>query len=597
MLRFRVQNQRLNRSFLHAWGPIEFGRVAAPGSVARCVLFDDAASKRHLRVTELDGSRVLLENLSHRLPVGIVDADALAMGQSRDVRTPVTLTVGGSRIDVDSAGSAEKESSSPGRGREFETIALPVGAIGEPSSNRTFLSLRDDMSPDRLLRWFETLVNIQRAAAGSAEFYQQTAEALVKLVGLDYGVVLLGGGESFEVVGEHRSTSVLPGRRRSYSQSLVRSVLRQKRTLYQNADVDDMSKSLADIDAVVASPILDGAGGVVGVVYGSKSGMGEFSTARIGALEAQVVQLLAAAVGTGLARLEGEAKAARVRVQFEQFFSRPLAEELARNPALLEGRERDVTVLFADIRGFSRLAQTLNPVDYYRFGQDVLGRMTEQVQARQGVVVDYTGDGLLAMWNAPFDQPRHADDACRCALAMLGELPPLMTQWGDRAGSLVDFGIGVSTGKALVGNTGAASKLKYGPRGHVVNLGSRVESATKTLGVRVLATQATRAALAADVAVRRIGKVRLPGITDPQQLFEIVGRAEPAQIAQMARYEKALSAFEQQRFAEAADELRASLAETTGEVDLPTFQLLARALAYRKNPPREFDPCWIVEQK
>lgn len=596
MLRFRVQNQRLNRSFLHVWGPIEFGRVAAPGSVARCVLFDEAASKRHLRVTELDGGRILVENLSQRLPVAFSNADPLPTGQRRETHTPVTLVVGGSRIDVEFAGTSKREASAVGR-RGFETIAVPVGVVGESSSNRTFLSLRDDLSPDRLLRWFEMLVSVQRAAAGSAEFYQQTAEALVKLVGLDYGVVLLGNGESFEVVGEHRAATKLVPPRRGYSQSLVRSVLQEKRTLYKNADVDDMSKSQADIDAVVASPILDASGNAVGVVYGSKNALGEFPTARIGPLEAQVVQLLAAAVGTGLARLEGEAKAARVRVQFEQFFSRPLAEELARNPSLLEGREREVTVLFADIRGFSRLAQKLNPVDYYRLGQDVLGRLTEQVQARQGVVVDYTGDGLMAMWNAPFDQPRHADDACRCALAMLNEIPALRAQWGEIAGGPIDFGIGLSTGQALVGNTGAASKLKYGPRGHVVNLGSRVESATKTLGVRILATQSTRAALAADVAVRRIGNVRLPGIAEPQQLFEIVGRAEPAQLAQLARYEQALSAFEQQRFSDAAKELRASLAETTGEVDLPTFQLLARALAYRKNPPHDFDPCWVVEQK
>jgi adenylate cyclase len=586
----------MHRVFIHDSGPIEFGRIPAPGAVARFVLFDDTASKRHLRVTEAGGRRILLENLSGRSSVSIEGGDPLGVGQNRAVPLPVVLHVGQTRLDVEYAGAGDSEPPPPDSSLGFQTIAAPIHAAAPAGPQSTFVSLRSDLSPERLLRWFETLVLVQRAAAGSREFYAQTAEALVQLVGLDYGVVLLPGEEGWRVAAEHRAGESVAGSRVAYSHSLVRSVQEQKRTLYRNAKIDDMSKSMADFEAVVASPIFDSAGEVVGVLYGSKGASRDPSFLPIGPLEAQVVQLLAAAVGTGLARLEQETSAARSRARFEQFFSRELAEELARNPALLEGREREVTVLFADVRGFSRLAQRLDPKDYYSLGQDVLGRMTEEVQAERGVVVDYTGDGLLAMWNAPFDQEDHAEAACRAALAMVDALPELARRWGALAGGPIELGIGVSTGPALVGNTGTALKLKYGPRGHVVNLGSRVEAATKALGVRVLATKATRDRLVG-VHARRIGLVRLPGIADPQQLFEIRRPADEKTAQHIAHYERALEAFEAQKFADAESELRIVLSDATGELDLPTFQLLARVLACRKNPPRSFDPSWSVESK
>jgi adenylate cyclase len=296
--------------------------------------------------------------------------------------------------------------------------------------------------------------------------------------------------------------------------------------------------------------------------------------------------------------MEQEASALRSRVQFEQFFSRELAEELRRNPAILEGEERDVTVLFADIRGFSRLAQRVGPRDYYRVAQEILSRLTQRVQDEHGIIVDYTGDGLLAMWNAPFHHLDHASRACRTALAMVTDLDQLVESWKGLPAESLDIGVGVNTGTALVGNTGTPLKMKYGPRGHVVNLGSRLEGATKHLGVRVIISASTRQTIDPSITVRRLGKARLVGIADPVELYELVdANLTEESRRRLTRYETALALFEVGDFGAASLALQEILRESAGDIDLPTFQLLSRVIPLQKNAPADFDSVLRLDTK
>src|SRR5260370_351906 len=138
-----------------------------------------------------------------------------------------------------------------------------------------------------------------------------------------------------------------------------------------------------------------------------------------------LVELLAGSVAAGLARVEREREALAMRVQFEQFFTPELARELAAHPDLLLGRDREVSLLFCDIRGFSRISKHLGPAATMEWIGDVMGALSECVLAECGVLVDYIGDELVAMWGAPENQPDHPARACRAALAMLDELPKL----------------------------------------------------------------------------------------------------------------------------------------------------------------------------
>jgi adenylate cyclase len=149
------------------------------------------------------------------------------------------------------------------------------------------------------------------------------------------------------------------------------------------------------------------------------------------------------------------------------------------------------------------------------------------------------------MWNAPTDLSNHAELACRAAMAMQVEAVRLNETWQDVIGMPLKFGIGIHTGTAEVGNAGSSRRLKYGPRGHAVNLAARVEGATKQMGVPVLVTGATRAALGKEVVTRRLCSVRVVGIEESVDLFELYcGTPEKTWLARRDKYEQALTLYE-----------------------------------------------------
>ncbi|MBV8556980.1 MAG: adenylate/guanylate cyclase domain-containing protein, partial [Planctomycetaceae bacterium] len=257
-------------------------------------------------------------------------------------------------------------------------------------------------------------------------------------------------------------------------------------------------------------------------------------------------------------------------------FTPELAHQLALNPDLLEGRDCQVTLLFCDIRGFSRISERLGPSRTVAWVGDVMEALSTCVLAERGVVVDYIGDAVMAVWNAPADQPDHAARACRAALAMAEEVPALGDRWRDRIGGPLGLGIGLNTGPALVGNTGSRTRFKYGPLGHTVNLASRVEGATKHLGVPLLLTGSTHAALGPDhgFATRRLCRAAVVGIEGPVDFYELrAGAADPAWNAWRDAYEAALRHFEASELPEALGILHGLLKGRRGQYDLPALTL------------------------
>jgi len=138
-------------------------------------------------------------------------------------------------------------------------------------------------------------------------------------------------------------------------------------------------------------------------------------------------------VAAGLARVKEEEESLRARTQFEQFFTPQLYSALQANPTLLEGRDETVTVLFCDIRAFSRISERLGNRQHDPVDQCTFHALSQCVLDEQGVLVDYIGDELMAMWGAPVAQPDHALRACRAALAMLRVLPALNERWQTRS--------------------------------------------------------------------------------------------------------------------------------------------------------------------
>jgi adenylate cyclase len=603
MLNILVSNQNEYSPIRLTSGPIVLGRNPQNGGQTHTIQ-DDYCSAHQLKVEELPGSRVRLANLSKKVHVALSSGTTLGPGATCESLLPLRMGAGKTVIEIEVARTDEE---SP---EAFATIAQPIALrvrsslTGLPSAVpeektaalsagewpvASLSDLSDVPGVERLTQWFETLVTVQRSAASSDAFFQETARAVVDLIGLDCGIILSWA------VGEWRREACYPPDAlpaSAFSQPVLEKVRRERRTYFRNLKVDEVTTSVTGVSTLVASPIFGQDGlGVVGAVYGVRFIKPVGDRLEIRPLEAQLVQVLAAAVGAGLARRESELEAARRHVQFEQFFSQELARELDRDPSLLEGHEREVTILVSDIRGFSRLSEQLGPRETCLLMNDVLERLTFQIHEQGGIVVDYVGDGIMAMWNAPVSQPDHGARACRAALAMHSELPGLNRTWEARIKGTLGLGIGINTGTALVGNTGCPRKFKYGPLGHTVNLASRVEGATKQLCVPILITGSTHDHLGNAFATRRLCRVRVVGIEGTVDLHELHS-AEIVPDWQYRRdlYESALSLFESSRWTEACKTLYPMLAGQEGRYDLPTLSLVGRAIECLKSTPADFDP-------
>jgi adenylate cyclase len=275
-----------------------------------------------------------------------------------------------------------------------------------------------------------------------------------------------------------------------------------------------------------------------------------------------MIELLAEAVSDGIARLKDEAEVDRRRALLEQALAVSHNDSFRR----MNRDERDVTLLFADLRGSTQLIATLAKDQAYELLGDVMDCLTAAVLDHDGLVIDYYGDGLTAMWNAPADQADHPELACRAALRMLETLPEISADWAQVLSAHLQLGIGVHTGQALVGNAGSRRRSKYGPRGPSVHLASRVEAASKELQIPLIVTQSTADRLSNRFTTHRICRAQLRGVEQLIALFTVSlpSRDESMQNA-WEIYDSALQLFEKGQFDKAADTLQ-SLDQSTADV-------------------------------
>lgn len=302
------------------------------------------------------------------------------------------------------------------------------------------------------------------------------------------------------------------------------------------------------------------------------------------------VKLLEARVNACL-----EKKRLRER-EFGQFFTPELARHFVRHPELLKsGHEAEVSILFCDIRKFSGISERLGPSDTVSWLSEVMETLSDCVIEQRGVLVDYIGDELMAMWGAPEEQPDHAQRACQAAITMLARLPALSSKWLDVVGEPTRVGIGINTGPARVGNTGSRRKFKYGALGNSVNLASRVQGATKYFGTDLLVTGDTFRQCAARFPARRLCRVRVVNIEKPVELYEVFLEGGDAAQDLRQRYERALDEFELGRFAVAASILGNLLVDFPH--DRPALQLMSRVAEMLLHEPDSFDPVTELQSK
>lgn len=436
-------------------------------------------------------------------------------GMSRDLALPSQFWLGRTIVYVQPSDEEQPHDAAllpfPRMENDPLTFANVMKKLGGAPSSHT------------LAYWFDALSRLQRSPAGSQEFFSAAAYAVFDPGGLDVGMVLLRDGANWQIAGSYVSH---PDPAMSFRRTVLDRMMEQRHTVFHDA------RHIAEIDSepcsgfVVASPIFNEQQEIVGAVYGARFDHSNNQRRGVRPLEAQFIQAVADAVSAGLNRARRETEVVRLRTQLEQVFSPAVAGELERNPKLLDGDQREVTVLFCDLRGFTSLAERLAPRESYALLGDMMDRLTHEITRCEGVVIDYFGDGLAAFWNAPFSQDDHALLACQAAFAMCEALPEVSGDWLTVTGRQLQLGIGIHTGMALVGNAGSRLRIKYGPRGSTVNLASRVQAATKQLRLPILVTKATAQQLTGKLPTRRVARVNLDGVEEPVELHQPLSREQ-----------------------------------------------------------------------
>ncbi|MFP4003829.1 MAG: adenylate/guanylate cyclase domain-containing protein, partial [Alphaproteobacteria bacterium] len=205
---------------------------------------------------------------------------------------------------------------------------------------------------------------------------------------------------------------------------------------------------------------------------------------------------------------------------FETYVPRTLVRRMVRHGDAehLRSAEREVSVLFTDIEGFTRLSEAMSAEEVAGFLNVHFAVMSRCIEEEGGAIDKYTGDGLMAFWGAPDDASDHAERAVRAALAIRRAV-------SERAGS-PRIRIGIHTGPAVAGNIGGADRLNYTIVGDTVNIAARLEGACKTLvepgeGVAILISEATARRLPGDVARRELGARDLPGRSEKVRVFSV----------------------------------------------------------------------------
>jgi len=236
--------------------------------------------------------------------------------------------------------------------------------------------------------------------------------------------------------------------------------------------------------------------------------------------------------GSALSFMRAERDRREIRGAFNLYLSPDQVEAVVRNPDLLAlgGEQREISVMFTDVRGFTRISEQFDPQGLTRFMNRFLTPMTNLIQANKGTIDKYMGDAIMAFWNAPVDVANHAGRACETALAMQARLVELNTEWKSEAEAEgrqhipVAIGVGVNTGQATVGNFGSEQRLQYSCLGDEVNLASRLEGLCKTYAVGILIGENTWRQVA-DLATLELDLVMVKGKTEPERIYTVLGDA------------------------------------------------------------------------
>jgi adenylate cyclase len=297
-----------------------------------------------------------------------------------------------------------------------------------------------------------------------------------------------------------------------------------------------------------------------------------------------------------------QAQRRQIRSAFGQYLSPALVEQLAQSPEklVLGGEEREMTIMFSDMRGFTSISETYknDPQGLTALMNRFLTPLTNAILNRKGTIDKYMGDAIMAFWNAPLDDKDHQLNACEAALDMLDRVDALNQAREQEARAEgrpfipLNAGIGLNTGTCVVGNMGSDQRFDYSVFGDSVNLASRLEGQSKEYGFPIIIGSTTALAVKDRFAILELDFIMVKGKKEPEVIYAIAGREDTAQSGRFQRLRnltiEMLACYRNRDW----DGALAAIARGRRTDEANSLELLynlyeARIRGYLENPPPE----------
>ena len=247
-----------------------------------------------------------------------------------------------------------------------------------------------------------------------------------------------------------------------------------------------------------------------------------------------------------------------IKKSFSKKVSKQVMDDLLLNPNSTDfsAKELNVTIYFSDIRSFTKISETLKSpkriTDFLNFYMD---EMVMPIEESSGTIDKFIGDAIMAYWNAPIAVEHHADKAVQTALKQIKKRDILNLTIKEKFGFEVDYGIGINTGNAVVGEIGSLGRSDYTIIGDSVNLASRLEGLCKPYKVRLVISEFTKVLLKEEYIMQLLDRVRVKGKREPVKIYEVLGRGKPDEnkLIELNLYENAYNLYRNSQFLDAGE--------------------------------------------
>ncbi len=537
---------------LKAGGPLVVGRGTEAGWRIEGEPF---LSRRHFSASVLMDGRLLVKRLEGtKNPIFVQGVDKAEFHLDPGEH----FVIGGTRFLFLAAGAVPKKTEPPSEPhpQHMETVHdRDLYSLGASSER---MRLRDLLELPEILRSSEP-----------GEFFVHVAALLRMATGAQWAAVLRWDGEQAHVLaedaGRDHGLAIRPSRR-LIQKAVATAPLP---TVYQwERSQKDLQMSLQEgIDwALCAAAKIPGSSDFA--FYAAGSG----GAAAAHRDNSRFVGLVADMVGRSLSVRELQGMTDRLG----HFFSPRVTQAILKEPGKLEQRVAQSTVMFFDIRGFSKMTEdkTEKILEHSKALLRAMTALTEEIHQEEGAVLQYLGDGILACWNVPLEDPRHVDRACRAALRMKDRLAEATGGWR--------CGIGLHTGEVVAGAIGSEQVFSYGLMGAVVNQASRIEGITKVVRHPVVCSREVAQALSPEAAATlRLGRYQPAGMNAATDLYAVL--SPPGDPARAAVFQEGLAALEKGDWAQAY-----KLFHKLPDDDEPAQYLMHLAGEHKTHPPKDW---------